>query len=286
MRTYFNSFLLILFFGFLGCSSDNQVQEETQGETKEPLEYQALTNVSYGDDPDQVYDIYLPENRTLSTKIMILVHGGGWNAGDKSDMNGYRDLFLTQFPEMAIANINYRLADENNSPYPMQLNDISSMVDDLFAKKGDYVISEDIGFVGVSAGGHLSLLWSYAFDVDNNVQMVCSVVGPTNLTDEAYLNADFPELQEILDLYSSNQELLVDASPLFQATTSSPPTILFYGGVDPLVPISQGVDLNNRLEALNVIHEFTLYETEGHGWIGLNLLDTSLKLQLFIETYL
>jgi len=38
------------------------------------------------------------------------------------------------------------------------------------------------------------------------------------------------------------------------------------------------------LEELNVTHEFTLYSNEEQGWIGLNLLDTLIKLITFIET--
>ncbi len=41
-----------------------------------------------------------------------------------------------------------------------------------------------------------------------------------------------------------------------------------------------------KLDALNVVNEFTLYEGEGHGWIGLNALDTSIKLNAFIDTHL
>lgn len=44
--------------------------------------------------------------------------------------------------------------------------------------------------------------------------------------------------------------------------------------------------MNAKLNALNVINEFTLYEGEGRGWIGLNAIDTSIKLNAFIDTHL
>ena len=68
-----------------------------------------------------------------------------------------------------------------------------------------------------------------------------------------------------------------------RATSTSPPTILFYGGQDPLIPTTQGTAMRDKLEELNITHEFTLYPNEGHGWVGLNLFDTSLKLKDFIE---
>ncbi|MGB7395968.1 MAG: alpha/beta hydrolase, partial [Pricia sp.] len=217
---------------------------------------------------------------------IILVHGGGYTSGDKGDMLAYQEFLKQQLPDIAVANMNYRLADSENPPYPMQIDDLSAVVADLKDKQGEYLISEEIGFVGVSAGGHLSLLWSYAFDEDNQVNMVCSVVGPTNLLDEAYRNADDPFLEEIKNNFSDDEDFLREVSPLFQATASSPPTILFYGGQDPLVPNSHGFDLDARMTELGVPHEFNFYENEGHGWTGLNLLDTSAKLTAFIEEHL
>ena len=145
-----------------------------------------------------------------------------------------------------------------------------------------------MGFIGVSAGAHLSMLWSYAFDTDNQTNMVCSIVGPTNFTDPAYLESTNPILQEILDVYGVDAtiEFLEEVSPFHQVTASAPPTILFYGGQDPLIPTSQGIAMQDKLEELGVINQFTLYPNAGHGWIGLDLLDTTIKLHAFIETHL
>ena len=278
---------LFVIIGFLSCSSDDS-NGNGEPEALNPLEAYEEFNISYGNDSDQVFDLYLPPNRNNETKTIILVHGGGWTAGDKAEMNAFKDYIKTQITGYAIVNINYRLADQNNPPYPMQIDDISTVVDYLEDNENYYTISDDIGFIGVSAGAHLSLLWSYAFDNESQVEMVCSVVGPTNFTDPAYLNNNNPELQEILDAFGidATTEFLEVVSPYHQVTASAPPTILFYGGQDPLIPITQGTDMRDKLETLNVTHEFTLYPDEGHGWLGLNLLDTTLKLHNFIETHM
>jgi acetyl esterase/lipase len=150
------------------------------------------------------------------------------------------------------------------------------------------VISEDYGFLGLTSGGHLALLWSYAFDLQNNVKMVCSIVGPTNFTDPAYLNNANPILQELLNAYGNNPttEFLEEISPLHRAKTNAPPTIHFYGGLDPLIPITQGIDLKTKLDQLGVINTYTLYPNAGHGWVGVDLLDTWLKLKTFTQAYL
>ena len=284
--------LILLYLIFLGCicsCSQNESVDDTQNEEQiNPPEYFEALNISYGDDANQKFDIYFPANRTTTTKVMILIHGGGWSAGDKTDMVAVKDLIRQDLPNLAIVNMNYRLADENNNPYPMQINDITSVINHLIDNQSEYIISEDFGFIGISAGAHLSLLWSYAFDTSNNIKMACSIVGPTNFTDPAYLNNGNTALQELLNLYGVNAttNFLEEVSPYHQVSASAPPTILFYGGLDPLIPTTQGTDLRNKLQNLDVTHEFTLYPNEGHGWVGLNLLDTWLKLKTFTQTHL
>lgn len=279
--TFYKILILFLIFSCSDNSSEDII-------TETPLEYAEELNVSYGSDSDQKFDIYLPANRTLETKVMILVHGGGWSAGDKTDMDGFVDLIFQNFENIAVVNINYRLADENNQPYPMQTDDITTIINHLKANQNDYVIDDEFGFIGTSAGAHLSMLWSYALDVNNDISMVCSIVGPTNFTDPAYLDNPGEAIQELLDLYGVDAatEFLEEVSPYHRVTASAPPSILFYGGQDPLVPTSQGTDMRDKLVELGVTNEFTLYEDEGHGWGGLNALDTWVKLQIFIENYL
>ena len=278
------SFLLLFLALYLGCSKDSS-EEETAAAVPEAVEaYQAL-NVSYGSDENQVFDIYLPENRTTSTKILILIHGGSWISGDKSDMSSIKTFISALHPNIGIVNMNYTLAGINNPPVPMQTEDISMVVDYLSMNKSSLIVSDDIGFIGVSAGAHLSLLWSYAHDVNNQVDMVCSIVGPANFTDPAYY--DNVLYQPVFQLFGNPSiEFLESASPYHRATTSSPPTLLFYGGMDPLVPTSQGVDMDAQLTTLGVSHEFHFYPEEGHGWDGENLLDTTSKISTYINTYI
>ncbi|RLD26335.1 MAG: alpha/beta hydrolase [Bacteroidetes bacterium] len=278
-------FNILILFLVLSCSINDS---EVITEQPQPLEYFEELNVSYGNDSDQKFDIYLPANRTLDTKVMILVHGGGWSAGDKNDMNSFVDLIFQNFENIAVVNINYRLADENNQPYPMQTDDITTIINHLKDNQNNYVIDDDFGFIGTSAGAHLSMLWSYALDINSDIKMVCSIVGPTNFTDPAYLNNTDPDVQELIDLFglTATTEFLEEVSPYHRVTASAPPTILFYGGQDPLIPTTQGTDMRDKLVELGVTNEFTLYEDEGHGWTGINALDTWAKLKAFIENYL
>ena len=200
-------------------------------------------------------------------------------------MNGVKDYILENHPSLGVVNMNYTLAGANSPPVPMQTDDISEVVNYITTNKSSLIISDDIGFIGLSAGAHLSLLWSYAHDVNNQVDMVCSIVGPANFTDPAYY--DNVVYQPVFQLFGNPSiEFLESASPYHRATATSPPTLLFYGGMDPLVPTSQGVELDARLTTLGVTHEFYFYPEEGHGWEGNNLLDTTSKISTYINTYI
>ncbi|MDN3666983.1 alpha/beta hydrolase fold domain-containing protein [Algibacter miyuki] len=275
----------IIAISFFNCS--NNIEPVAIADIIDPYTIYEAENISYGDHDKQTFDLYLPANRNADTKIMILVHGGGWSSGDKSDMTVIKTLLTNDFPNMAVVNINYRLADTNNKPFPMQIDDIASVIKYLKVNQTKYSISDRLGFIGTSAGAHLSMLWAYTSDVLQKTDMVCSIVGPSNLTDPNFeIAAELSgELYTFLTLFGETptDEYLEAASPYHQVSAAAPPTILFYGGQDPLIPISQGADLNNRLETLNVTHEYTLYPNAGHGWDGIDFLDTWNKLNLFIN---
>lgn len=66
---------------------------------------------AYGTDATQKMDVFLPEGRsTATTKVVVLIHGGSWSSGDKSDFTDYFDTLKKRVPGYAIFSINYRLA--------------------------------------------------------------------------------------------------------------------------------------------------------------------------------
>jgi hypothetical protein len=69
MKTLKTVFLSIIVFVTCYSCSDNLV------ETNNSVPYKRELNISYGINTDQNFDIYLPENRTINTKVIILVHG-------------------------------------------------------------------------------------------------------------------------------------------------------------------------------------------------------------------
>ena len=244
-----------------------------------------LLNQSYGSDPKQNFDLYLPANRTENkTKTIILVHGGGWIEGDKNDMNYLIPIIKQNFPDYAIANINYRLANTSRYAFPMQNDDMNTVFNKL--KNDNNSISDDFGFIGTSAGGHLSMLYSYSNNPNNNIKMVVSIVGPTNFNDVNYTNnqawlTNYFALTGVN--YTQNPSYFEQLSPLFKVTSTSPPTLLLYGDADPLIPNTQHQDLKVKLTQLGVYNELKVY-SGGHGnWSQPDLLDASARLINFVK---
>ncbi len=268
---FFTFIVLILF----SCNSNDTITQNVEAKT--------LLDVSYGNHVQQKFDLYLPANRTSTTKTLILVHGGGWTSGDKSDMNYAVDIVKQYLPEYAIANINYRLATTANSAFPMQIDDIESII--LKLKTEDYQISDDFGFIGVSAGAHLSMLYCYAYNSD--IKIVCSIVGPTNFTDVNYTSNPFmvAMFQSATGLvYSENIGFYQQISPYHRATTNSQPTILLYGNADPLIPTTQGQDMHDKLNQVGVYNELYLYNG-GHGdWATNDQIDAYSRIVNFVKT--
>lgn len=74
---------LFLICFLFSCSKDDA---GTGGGGTPSVAAKTMLNESYGTDPLQKMDIYLPANRSVTaTKVIIMIHGGGWTGGDKSD---------------------------------------------------------------------------------------------------------------------------------------------------------------------------------------------------------
>lgn len=271
-------YLLLLFVGFLwNCSSDDDASAVSSAQT--------YTNVSYGPDSEQVYDIDLPAGHNGNTKVLILIHGGAWYAGSKDDMAGAVAFARLQFPQHAIVNMEYRLATVESPAYPKQINDIQSVIDHL--ESNGYGISQQYAFLGVSAGAHLATLYAYRFDADHKIKAVCAMVGPTDFTDPAYAGG---ELQTTLFPYlvgaDPSAELVMEVSPIFHVDADSAPTIQFNGNADPLIPNSQGERLKAALDEAGVSNQRHVYDA-GHGNFSISdSQDINAKLANFLGAHL
>jgi len=275
MRNYL--FLLLIITFISSCKKDDGTEQDMSV---------TMLNVSYGTNAQQKMDVYLPANRsTANTKVIIMIHGGGWNTGDKADFNEYVDSLKKREPSYAIFNINYRLA---NTPdlFPAQEQDVKAAVEFIYNKRQEYKVSDKFVLVGASAGAHLALLQGYKNATPVKPKAIINFFGPTDLV-ALYNNPPNPFVQPTLlsvtgGTPTTNNTIYIQSSPINFVSSQSPPTMILQGGIDIVVSPSQSVSLDTKLFISGVTHQYVFYPTEGHGWVGANLTDSFNKIQAFL----
>ena len=275
--------VLIIFFSAIllySCKKDT---------TDDQLGQQTLLNVSYGNHASQKMDVYLPAGRSASaTKAIILIHGGGWNAGDKSDFASYISVLKQRLPGYAIFNINYRLAISPDL-FPAQEMDVKAAVQFIINTSDEYQVnSNKLVLLGASAGGHLALLQAYKHD-NGKVKAVIDFFGPTELV-EMYNNPPNPLVPPLLQMVTgatptTNLQLYRDSSPVDFISSSSPPTFILHGGIDNIVHVSQSQLLSTALSGAGIQHQLVIYPNESHGWTGANLNDSFDRIASFLALH-
>jgi acetyl esterase/lipase len=249
-----------------------------------------MLDQSYGADAQQKMDIYLPANRsTTATKVIVMVHGGGWIGGDKSEFNATVAAVKLLWPEVAIINMNYRLATATTNKHPAQINDMQTVINYIITNKATLGVSDKLGLVGASAGAHLSLLYGYSNNTGNYVKAIADVFGPTNFNDALWYSN--PIAKATIDAFLGtsqpmNPTLFTQASPLFAVRAGVPPTIIFHGTADIVVPIAQSDSLVNRLQTNSITHAYYKYPGEGHGFSDAINADAINKAVAFLKIHI
>jgi acetyl esterase/lipase len=231
-----------------------------------------IQDISYGSNMSQKFDLGLPAGRTATTPLIVVIHGGGWSTGDKTELtwlsNGMKQRGF------AVANINYRLTLNQPDNYKMQLDDVDSAVQFTLRLASTYTFNgQKLYIVGHSAGGHLSLCYAYTRNANGKIKAAGSLAGPTDLFSMAYYNFNIynPILQPFLGvpLFPSSPaatQRYQNCSPQYQATSSSSPTIFFHGELDPVVYPDQSTNMYSKLGTLGVDKKIITYPFTFHDW--------------------
>lgn len=281
----FTAFSLLAGVSFFAAFTSCQKSEKGT----EMLSQSDSKNVFYGNDTAQIMDIYLPAGRdTAKTNVLLFIHGGSWNSGDKNEFTDAIAAVRVKLPGYAMFNINYRLAKNDSTRFPVQMNDIESAIHFIERKANEYKVNVNkVGLIGASAGAHLALLKAYKNNSNGKVKAVVDLFGPSDLTD-LYNNHPVPAQARpvLVDFLgatpATNPQTYYQASPVNFVNAQSVPAKIFHGTEDVVVPIAQSTALAAKLLANNVKVDTTIYKGEGHGWQGNNLLDTYQKTIDFI----
>lgn len=222
--------------------------------------------VSFGNDKQQYFLYYEPEH-IASDKVIIWVHGGGWNAGSPKlfdfvgqcvTKHGYRFLSL-----------GYRLSPKNK--YPCQIEDVCNGYQAAVAfleRKG--IDHSKVILSGPSAGAHLSAILCYSqkvqaqygVDLSNAIGFI-GVGGPYSFFGKQSLSVRLLLNQLFAKGYDRTQ-----GEPCSLMEKSNIPMLLIQSRHDGLISYSCAEDFYHKAKALgNPCELYSVVDKKNtHSW--------------------
>lgn len=242
-------------------------------------------------------DIYYPtQNKFDQAPVVLFVHGGAWIGGRKEsiNVNRFNGAVKTLRNEgYYVLSPTYTLATADSGPFPYCINDVYDVLDWIKENASHYSFDlNNVGIFGESAGGHIAMMLAYASSdsLPFRLNYVVDVYGPSELNG-IYHNATVDSVNALIQhlpkryrqsfditrmLFGFDPEedtvrtnnYLNNYSPINYVTSSAPATLIIQGNEDIIVPMSQSIILQKRLDSLEVENEFHLLDQVHHGFFG------------------
>jgi len=237
---------------------------DTKPEVPDSIE--AFRNLTYNKlgDRELQLDIYRAKSTPTPAPLLIFIHGGAWKSGQRNDYLVYLLAFAAK--GYVTATVSYRLSKE--AVYPAAVQDVTCALRWLKQHSETYGIDRHrIALIGGSAGGHLAMMVGYAHDsgafsgdctadsVDDRVQAVVNIYGPCDLTTPFAISSSVV-VKFLGSNYSDAPATYQQASPLSWLSADDPPTCIFHGTIDEVVPVSQSDTLKTHLDRLAIANAY------------------------------
>jgi acetyl esterase/lipase len=178
-------------------------------------------------------DLYLPGPGAKGAPLVILVHGGGWASGERTNMAPLAARLAAR--GYAAATVSYRLSGQ--ALYPAAIDDVKEALRWLREGAGGYGIDPGrVAIAGGSAGGQIASL--VGMTQPQAVRAVVNIDGLSDFTtEEARKHEDDPNKKPSAagawfgGRYSEKAALWVEASPITHVGKDSPPVLFIVSGV-------------------------------------------------------
>jgi acetyl esterase/lipase len=299
------------------AAANERKPEGTPRGTPRPLDSHGVAqkwlDVAYANgSPAQKLDIYLPNEGKGPFPVIVAIHGGGWEMGDKNTGEVNAELWgVTR--GYAVASINYRLSGE--AIFPAAVYDVKAAIRFLRANAKKYHLNPNkFAAWGDSAGGHLAAITGTSAGVkeledlsmgnanqSSAVQVVADYFGPTNLgkMDELFAKAGVtnhlahnpagsPESRFLGGQVTTIPDKVKQADPATYISSCTCPFIIVNGTKDLVVPPQSHVEFAAALEKAigknKVVH--IVLEGAGHGGPQFTSTETLDQVFAFLDKYL
>lgn len=214
-------------------------------------------------------DVFLPPEPGSDRTAILLVHGGGWLQGDRSQLRGY-GILLARYGFVCVAS-EYRLSGE--AVWPAQINDVKAALRWLRANADHYGVDPTkITVSGNSAGAHLALMLAGLADgelegdgghadASTDVAAVVAIYPPTQLRVGSHDDAI-----GLLLGGAVGREAEDAASPLSYVHAGYPPTMLVHGNADTVVPVEASFAMYRALVGAGAAVELHVFDGVPHAF--------------------
>ena len=217
-------------------------------------------------------DVFVPPDEEHARPAVLLIHGGGWMGGDRTQLRGY-GIQLARYGFLCVAS-EYRLSGE--SRWPAQIHDVKAALRWMRANAGSLGIDpEKISVSGNSAGAHLALMAAATpnvgvFEGDGGnakagtkCAAAIAIYGPTRLR---ISDAAAGEAIGALLGAKATLEAQDAASPITYVHRHFPPTLLVHGNADTVVPVDASFTMYKALAAAGAPVELHVYDGAPHSF--------------------
>jgi acetyl esterase/lipase len=126
--------------------------------TRVPAGVKVIKDVSYGSDPAQRFDVYVPQGGAHDAPVIFMVHGGGWAHGDKTMQSVVENKAARWVPRgVVFVSANYRMVPAAN---PLdQARDVARAAAAVQTRAAEWGGNPaKMVLMGHSAGAHLVTL--------------------------------------------------------------------------------------------------------------------------------
>jgi acetyl esterase len=210
-------------------------------------------------------DAYVPADGRSRRPAVVMIHGGGWRAGDKASWAEEANRFAER--GWVAFSVNYRL--DEPSAFPAEVDDVQSAVRWVRSHAGEYgVETSRVAAVGESAGGHLTAMLATLgqgpLDDDARIRVGAAWSPPVDLTDLARSRGDQWATRVIGCSLTTCEDRLNQASPVNHVDGSDAPLYLV-NSTNELVPLPQVQVMADRLAAARVDHQLDVLEGTRHA---------------------
>jgi acetyl esterase/lipase len=211
-------------------------------------------------------DAHIPDGKGPFAAA-ILVHGGGWVAGDKQQYITYIFQSLSD-AGYAWFSINYRLAPKYK--FPAGADDVEAAIRFVKSNAAKYKVDPlRIALIGESAGGQLVSYVGSRNRPESRVAAVVSMYGVHDFISACVTWKPIPT--EILQLFgvaavdAAAAPILLKASPVVYIKSDMPPFLLMHGSKDEDVPYAQSVEMCSKMKQAGARCDLITIEGAPHG---------------------